>query len=115
MNRLQRALEAQGLAQLLQRQVILLVEQRAHLATMGGQDHGFAAGKVVPRSDVTRTPTLLQELLNHPERDAKTMGDLSPGALVVIVSVEDPLTEIQRKRAHVQRLAQLPRHGYIIY
>ena len=102
MNRLQGTLQTQGLAQLPQGQVVLLGEQRADLTTVGGQDHGFASGQPMARSNVTCAATLLEELLDHPHRDAETMGNLSPGAFIVVVGIEDALAEIQGERAHAQ-------------
>jgi hypothetical protein len=67
---------------------------------VGGNDHRLAPGQVMPRSDVARAPPLLQELLNHPEGNPKTIGNLSTSAFVVVIAIKNPLPEIQRERAH---------------
>jgi hypothetical protein len=63
---------------------------------VGGNNHRLAPGKVVPWSDVAGAPTLLQELLDHAQRDPKTMGHLGASALSVVVARKDSFTEIQR-------------------
>jgi len=99
----------------LERQVILFGQQTTDLAAVGGNDHRLAPGKVMSGSDVAGAPALLQELFNHPERDPKTMGNLDPGAFVLIIGIDNPLPEIQRERAHTQKLSPPAHIGYTIY
>ena len=54
----------------------------------------------MPRSDVARAPTLLQELLNHPQGDAESVGNLGPCAFVAVITIQNPLAKVQRKRTH---------------
>jgi hypothetical protein len=63
---------------------------------------------MMPRANVARTPTLLQELLDHAKRNPETVGNLSTSALVVVIGSEDLFAEIQRERAHAQTLPYAP-------
>jgi hypothetical protein len=115
MNGLQRAGKSRGLAQLIQGQVIFPGQQGADVTAMGGKDHRLSPCKVMARGNVTRAPTLLQELLDHPQGDPEAMSNLGPGAFLMVISINDPLAEIQRECTHGHTLSRPAQYGYIIY
>jgi hypothetical protein len=63
---------------------------------MGGNNHRFASRKVLAWSNVPGAPALLQELLDHAQRDSETVGDLGTSAFPVIVGTKNSFAEIQR-------------------
>jgi hypothetical protein len=109
MDRLEGTRETQGIPQFDQGKVVLLGQQGAHPHAVGGQNHRFAPGTVMPGSNVAGEPTLLKELLNHAQGDPETVGDLGPSALSMVVRRKDSFTEIQRKRSHVQTIPHFPK------
>ncbi|MGH8524221.1 MAG: hypothetical protein ACREXY_08405 [Gammaproteobacteria bacterium] len=102
-------MEAGGIAQLPQSQIIFLGQQSAYLALVSWQDHGFSAGQVVPWSNVSSVSTLLQELLDHAQGDAETLRNLFAGALLMIVGAQNSFPKIQRQRSHARRAIRAPR------
>jgi hypothetical protein len=46
------------------------------------------------RGNVASAPALLEELLDHPQRHAETMGNFGPRALSVVVGSKDSFPEI---------------------
>jgi hypothetical protein len=93
---LQGALQSGGLPQLLQSQVAPFGQQGPHLALMGGNNHRLASSKVMPWRNVPGAPALLEELLDHAQRDSETVGDFGTGAFLVVVGAKNSFTEIQR-------------------
>jgi hypothetical protein len=85
-DRLQGTLQPRCRPHFLEGEIVLSGQQGANLASVGGHNHGFAPGEAVPWSDVTGAPTLLEELLDQAQRNPKTVGHLSAGALIIIVS-----------------------------
>jgi hypothetical protein len=85
----QRAGQAHRLTQFLQSQIRPANQQCAHLLTMRLDNEGFAARITMARLDVSGTPTLLQELLDHAQRYPVTLGHLFPSALFLIVRSQD--------------------------
>jgi hypothetical protein len=69
----------------------------------------------MPGSNVAGAPTLLQELLDHTQRDPITVGNLGPSLLIVVVGRNNSFPEIQRKCSHIKTLSPLPHYGYTIY
>ena len=87
-------------------------QQRAYLAAVGGDNHRFAPTEAIPGSNVSGAATLLQEFLDHAQRDPKTAGHLGPGALRVVIGGKDSFTQIQREGSHAQSLPHPPNNGY---
>jgi hypothetical protein len=108
-------MESQSHSQLAQGQIILLGQKPTDLAAMGVDDHGLAPGKMMPGSNVASAAALLQEFLDHAERDTKTLGNLGPGAFVMVIRIQDALAEIQRERSHGRTVSPLAIYGYTIY
>jgi len=82
---------------------------------VGGHNHGLASGQVMSGSNVARAPALLQELLDHAQRDTKAPGNFDPRLLGLVIRIENTLAEIQGKRAHGPTLPDSTQKGYIIY
>ena len=104
MNGLNGATQAQVLAQFPQSEVALFGQKSPHLSTVGGPDHGFASGKTMTRRDVAGMAALLEKLFDHAQRNTKPEGNLVASALVVVVGLQDSLSQIQRKCCHAQGL-----------
>jgi hypothetical protein len=88
----QRAAQAQSGPHFPQGQVGLAPQEGAHFLSMGRQNDRFATGKAVPRSDVTRASALLEKLFDHPQGNAKTLGDLLTIAVLAVVGSQDSFT-----------------------
>jgi hypothetical protein len=73
------------LTQFLQSQVRPLIQQQPNLLAMVLHNHGFSPRILVSRSDVARTPALLEKLFDHAQRNAVTLGYLLTGTLVLVV------------------------------
>ena len=69
----------------------------------------------MPWSDIAGAPTLLQEFLNHAQGDSETVGNVGPGALVVVIGSQDSFAQIQRERSHAQEANTTSTDGYTIY
>jgi len=50
----------------------------------------------MPWRNVPGAPALLEELLDHAQRDSETVGDFGTGAFLVVVGAKNSFTEIQR-------------------
>ena len=96
MNGWQRAAQARSLAQFGQGQVRLVRQQGSHLSLMGLEDERLAPRKTMARGKVAGAAALLEEFLDHAQRNAIAPGDLFACALVVVVRSQNPLTQIQR-------------------
>lgn len=107
MDRLQGAVQPGGSSQLVQSEVVLFLEKRSEVAAMGGENNRFAPGQMMTRSDVPGSPPLLQELLDHAQRNAETAGDLLTSTFFTVVGREDSFPQIQRKRSHALDRARL--------
>jgi len=109
MNRLEGTRQTQGIPQFDQGEVVLLGQQGAHPHAVGGENHRFAPGTVMSRSNVAGAPTLLEELLDHAQGDPETVGNLGPSALSMVVRRKDSFTEIRRKRSHAKTIPHFPK------
>jgi len=92
----QRTVQSQAGPQLLQGQVGLLAQQSPHLAPMSRQDHRLAPGETVARANFPGAPALLQELLDHAQRNPITAANLLSGPLFLIIGSQYSLAQIQR-------------------
>jgi hypothetical protein len=93
-DRLQGTLQPCRRPQFFQGQIVLPRQQHPKLAPVAGHNHRLATGEAVPRGEVTGAPTLLQEFLDHAQRDAKTVGDLQAHTLIVIVGSQDSFPQV---------------------
>jgi hypothetical protein len=107
-------LESRRRPQLLQGEVALLGQQDPYPALVSPDNHRLAPTKPMPWSDIASAPTLLEELLDHAEGDAETVGNFGTSALVVVIGTNNSFTEIQGECSHEQTLPQLPQYGYTI-
>ncbi|MEX1110792.1 MAG: hypothetical protein WEB31_03220 [Chthoniobacterales bacterium] len=94
MNRLDGAIEAESVAQLRKGAVWFLPEKRPEFAAVTGKYLRFAAAEVVARCDVTRALPLLDELLDHAERNLEAAGDLVARGIATVKCGEYPLPEV---------------------
>jgi len=66
----------------------------------------------VARADLTGASALLQELLDHAERNLVPSRNLVAGALAVIVGSQDPFAQVQREGSHGRTIPQPKPYGY---
>jgi hypothetical protein len=92
----QRTLQSQAGPQFLEGQVGLLAQPSPHLAPMGRQDHRLATGETMARANVSGSPALLQELLDHAQRNPVTAANLLSSPLFLIIGSQYSLAQIQR-------------------
>lgn len=60
---------------------------------------------------VSGASALLQELLEHPERNVKTLSDVLSDALSLVVRGHDSFPQVQRQHAHGRSVPQTQLHG----
>jgi hypothetical protein len=63
---------------------------------VGSDNQRLAPAEPKPWGDIAGVSALLQQFLDHAQRNPKTVGDLGPGALVVVVGSKDSFPKIQR-------------------
>ncbi len=86
--------------QLGQGQIGLLRQKRAELTPMRAHNQGFAAGVAVSRRQVAGAPALLEQLFDHPERDAKTSCHRLASAFARVVGGQDAGAQIKGECGH---------------
>ena len=94
MNRRQGAGQGGGLSQFRQRQVRLPRQQLSHPPPVPIQNLGLTPRVMMPRPNVPSLAPLLQELLDHAQRNPVTVRYLVAGALVLIVGGQNPFSQI---------------------
>jgi hypothetical protein len=97
----QGAVQTGGSAQFAQGTVGLLAHGGAQAAPLFAAELRLAAGVPVAGGDVASAAALLQELLDHPQRNPKTPGHVCASALAIIVGGKDAGTHIERTGGHV--------------
>ena len=95
MDGLYRALQPGGLAQFLERQIVLFDQQGAQLAAVGSNDHWLASGITMPRGNIAGVSTLLEELFDQTQGHPEPMRNVYPCPLIVVVTSQDPFPQIQ--------------------
>jgi hypothetical protein len=75
-NRLDRAIQPQRAAQFFERGIGLPGDQVGQLLAMRRRDFGLAPRLVVTRGKSSGVRALLDQLLDHPQRDHKRVGNL---------------------------------------
>jgi hypothetical protein len=85
MNGLNGAIQLGGWAQFCQRQIGLAAEQFAQFLAVDRNNLGFASAAVIPTGNITCLPPLLEQFFNHPQRNAKTLGNFFAGAFLLII------------------------------
>lgn len=106
MQRLNRALESNGLAKFFQGQVGLGLEVLTNVLTVRREDLGLAAGAMMLWADIAQMTSLLDQLLDHALGNAKPTGDLVSGAFPLVVRIENSFTEIKRERSHAFKVTR---------
>ena len=92
MDRRQRALQAQGLAQFGQGHVRLALELLADGDAVLCHNELLAPGEVVPGLDAASFAPLLQQLFDHAQGDAKAPSDRIPCAFTFVISADNAFT-----------------------
>jgi hypothetical protein len=108
----QGAVELYGGPQFLQGHVRFAAQQRLHLPVMGAQDERFAPRITVTGSDVSSAPALLQEFLDHAQRDTETTGNFFAVSFLLVVGTEDSFTQVQGYGSHGRILTHPETDGY---
>jgi hypothetical protein len=83
-----------GGTQFLKGQVGLFRQQGPQLVLMAGDDARLAAGTVMLGAEIANPPPLLEELLDHPERNPETPGHRLTGVFVGVVGGQNPFAQI---------------------
>jgi hypothetical protein len=86
----QGALEARRRPQFLEGQIGLLLDQGAQLVLRAGDRAGRAAGAMVLGAHILEAAALLQEFLDHAQRNPKPLRHCLPGALPSVVGGQNP-------------------------
>lgn len=91
MHRRQRALQPCLRPQLRQRQVWAPGDQGAQALSVFRQQLGLAPAEAVPWGHLARAPTLLQQLLYHPQRNHESLRHFLPGRVALVIAGQDSL------------------------
>jgi hypothetical protein len=84
------------------------------LLTVTRENRRFAACPMVLRRQVPNPSPLLQELFDHPQRDAKPLRHVGARSPELVVAADDPFPHIQTDGFHAARLPQGGTTGYTI-
>lgn len=106
MDGLQRALQPEGLAQFVEGQIGLPVQQGAHRVLMVLHDLGLAPGQVVPQGDVPGVPALLLHARQPAAREAEHPQEHRDRTRVRLRRWHEP--ESAPRPAHAQPHAHAP-------
>ena len=113
MDGLKSAADSQGLAHLLQSQVGFAGQHLPQLLLVALNQFGLWAGEAMAGAQIAGATTLLQELFNQTEGNTEAAGDFLAGPLLLIVSRQDALAQVQGDRfSHGQTLTRTPNNGY---
>jgi hypothetical protein len=63
-------------------------------------------------ADVAETPALLEQLLDHAQRNPETAGHLLAGALIGVIGGQYSFSQIQGNGSHAPSLPHLKHCGY---
>ena len=100
----QRAIQGRSPSQFLQGHVGLAAQQLTKGLALSGDFAGLEPAPMIPRADVPAVTALLQEFLDHAQRDSEAVGDLLSSPFLLIVRNQDAFPQIQRYRSHEQTL-----------
>jgi hypothetical protein len=104
--------QTRGGPQFLEGKIGLFIQQRPQLVMMAGDNAGFASRAVMLGADVAEAAALLEELLDHAQRNPETAGHLFAGVLVVIIGGQNPFSQIQGDGFHAPSLPHPKQNGY---
>ena len=108
----QSAGQTRGGTQFLEGQIGLFRQQRSQLVLMAGDNAGLAARAVMLGPEVAEAAALLEELLDHAQRNPESAGHLLTSAPVVIVGRQNPFPQIQGDGFHAPSLPHPKPYGY---
>jgi hypothetical protein len=92
----------------------LLLEQSLKLLTVARQNLRLAARSMVLGRQIPDPSPLLQQLLDHPQRDSKPLSHLGSRFPESVVTGDDPFPDIQADGFHTAPLPKGGLNGYII-
>jgi hypothetical protein len=108
----QSAGQTRGGPQFLEGQIGLFRQQRSQLVLMAGDNTGLAARAVMLGPNVAQAAALLEELLDHAQRNPEPGRHRLTGAPVVIVGRQNPFPQIQGDGLHAPSLPYPKSYGY---
>jgi hypothetical protein len=108
----QGANQACGRSQFFEGQIGLFSQQRPELVMVAGANARFAAGAVMLGADVAEAAALLEELLDHAQRNPETTGHRLAVAFLSVIGGQDPFPQIQGDGFHAPSLPQPKHYGY---
>jgi len=105
MDGLWRAIHADRVSKFLKRHVWIIPDQTLELLLMARGNFRLRSREAMPRGDVARAPSLLQQLLDHTQRDVISRGDLLARALPTVIRHHDTFAQIIRQSSHALLIA----------
>ena len=96
----------------LKREIGLFLQEEAHVAAMAVENDRLATAAVMTGGNITGMTALLEELLDHAQRNPESVGHLLAGALVGVVGGQNPFPQIHRDGLHAPSLPRLRPNGY---
>ena len=87
---------------------LFLASKTRSCPLVGAHNHRLAPGKVMPGSDVADTPPLLQELLDHAQRDPETAGHLGTRTFLVVIGKKESVLADPKRAFASPNLTTLP-------
>ena len=103
--------QPRGGTQFLEGQIGLFSQQCPQLVLMAGDNAGLAARAVMLGAEVAQAMALLEEFLDHAQRNPETTSHRLASALVGVVSGQNPFPQIQGDGFHAASLPQPKRNG----
>jgi len=94
-NRLNRTLQAQSLPHLLEGKIRVLGQHDSQLASVGIKNDRLASTTMVLRRNVANMATLLNQLLDHTERNIEATRYLLTRCISSVIGFKDPFAEVQ--------------------
>lgn len=91
----ERAGESEHIAHFRQRRVRALPDDGDHAAPVSVRDLRLSPRPVIQGADLADRPALLDQLLHHSQRDAKTLCDRLAGVLPVIVAGKYTFADVE--------------------
>ncbi len=92
--------DGDGVTQFHQRHVRMVADQPFELPFVLGRDLWLGSRKPVPRRDIPRLASLLQQLLHHAQRDVVPVSNLLARPVIPVIGRHNTLAKISRQSSH---------------